>query len=135
MIPVSTAVLPSTPFRGLHEFRYADRAIFFGRSAETAKLFRAITLYRGVLFYGASGTGKSSLINAGLLEQAIRQGLSPERLRFQPKVGQESGFWNRIPTLPRTFPPGLYRSALRRLCRLNNLNLAFEQSLPNPGHY
>jgi len=81
--------LPSAPFRGLEEFRYADRLIFFGRQEETAKLLRTITIYRGALFYGDSGTGKSSLINAGLMPAAISQDFAPERLRFQPRLNEE----------------------------------------------
>ena len=32
-------------------------------------------VYRGVMLYGDSGTGKSSLINAGLMPEAIALGL------------------------------------------------------------
>ncbi len=39
--------------------------------------------------YGASGDGKSSLINAGLLPAAGRRGLQPERVRVQPRRGEE----------------------------------------------
>jgi hypothetical protein len=42
-----------------------------------------------VLLYGASGDGKSSLINAGLLPAAARRGLQPERVRVQPRRGEE----------------------------------------------
>jgi hypothetical protein len=46
-------------------------------------------VYRGVLLYGESGAGKSSLINAGLLPAAIDRGFTPERLRVQPRQGAE----------------------------------------------
>ena len=82
-------VLPDSPYRGLGEFRFADRFIFFGRHEETAKLLRTITIYRGVLFYGDSGTGKSSLINAGLVPELLKQDFAPERLRVQPRLGEE----------------------------------------------
>ena len=42
-----------------------------------------------MLLYGASGDGKSSLINAGLLPAAARRGLQPERVRVQPRGGEE----------------------------------------------
>ena len=48
-----------------------------------------MTVYRGVLVYGASGAGKSSLINAGFLPRARSEGFTPERIRLQPRTGQE----------------------------------------------
>ncbi|MEA2219489.1 MAG: hypothetical protein QOJ35_2115 [Solirubrobacteraceae bacterium] len=48
-----------------------------------------VAVYRGVFLYGDSGTGKSSLVNAGLLPQAGRLGLEPVRLRVQPRAGEE----------------------------------------------
>ena len=42
-----------------------------------------------MLLYGDSGNGKSSLINAGLLPDATRLGFRPERLRVQPRTGEE----------------------------------------------
>ncbi len=45
-------------------------------------------MYRGVLLYGDSGSGKSSLVNAGLIPEAIRLGFEPERLRVQPRESQ-----------------------------------------------
>jgi WD40 repeat protein len=46
-------------------------------------------VYRGVLLYGDSGSGKSSVLNAGLIPEAIRLGFAPERLRVQPRAGEE----------------------------------------------
>jgi WD40 repeat protein len=45
--------------------------------------------YRGAMLYGDSGAGKSSLVNAGLIPQVLTLGLSPERLRVQPRPGEE----------------------------------------------
>jgi len=46
-------------------------------------------MYRGVLLFGDSGAGKSSLINAALLPGLVREQFAPERLRVQPKPGAE----------------------------------------------
>ncbi|HLG18034.1 MAG TPA: hypothetical protein VJH03_26570 [Blastocatellia bacterium] len=81
--------LPESPYRGIDSFRYADQAIFFAREEETRKLLRYVTIYRGVLFYGESGSGKSSLINAGLIPATITEGFTPERLRVQPPRNEE----------------------------------------------
>lgn len=42
-----------------------------------------------MFLYGASGDGKSSLINAGLLPAVSRRRLRPERIRVQPRLGEE----------------------------------------------
>jgi WD40 repeat protein len=42
-----------------------------------------------VLLYGQSGAGKSSLINAGLIPAAEREGLRADRVRVQPRPGEE----------------------------------------------
>jgi hypothetical protein len=52
-------------------------------------LVSLVSVYRGVLLYGDSGSGKSSLVNAGLIPEAMRLGLAPERLRVQPRASGE----------------------------------------------
>jgi len=42
-----------------------------------------------VFLYGDSGSGKSSLVSAGLLPQAYRLGFEPVRVRVQPRAGEE----------------------------------------------
>ena len=79
---------PAQPYRGIRAFRYADDEIFFGRDEESERLTSLVMVYRGVVLYGASGTGKSSLINAGLLPR-VAHALSPERIRLRPDPGQE----------------------------------------------
>ena len=90
MIPEAPAVvLPETPFRGLAPLRYVDQAIFFGRDRETQLLHRLVVIYRGVLLYGDSGTGKSSLLNAGLIPALEHEGMRAERVRVQPSADGE----------------------------------------------
>lgn len=60
------------PFRGLEHFDYVHRAIFFGRDAQTTEvleqLLRREAAHRpGLLVEGASGSGKSSFLRAGIL--------------------------------------------------------------------
>jgi len=80
---------PNEPYRGIEEFRFIDAPIFFGRQNEASALLRLVTIYRGVLLLGDSGAGKSSLINAGLMPMAVKDGFAPERIRVQPKAGEE----------------------------------------------
>jgi len=54
------------PFKFLDSYTKADKDRFFGREKETAQLYNIVHASNLVLLYGASGTGKSSLINCGL---------------------------------------------------------------------
>ena len=81
--------MPEVPYRGIHPFRYVDHPIFFARGEETHRLVSLVSVYRGVLLYGDSGSGKSSLVNAGLIPKAVALDFAPERLRVQPRVGEE----------------------------------------------
>lgn len=67
---------PGTPpFKGLNYFDEIDAELFFGREALTEKLLRRI---HGAQFLsvviGASGSGKSSLVRAGLVPAVRRNG-------------------------------------------------------------
>jgi hypothetical protein len=86
---LATEVLPRAPFRGIESFRYIDAPIFFGRDNEAWDLVKKTAIYRGVLLYGASGAGKSSLIHAGVLPRVLAEGFVPDRLRVQPRSGEE----------------------------------------------
>src|SRR5829696_1823888 len=81
--------LPAVPYPGIEPFAYAERKVFFARAPEARRLIRLITLYRGVLLFAASGVGKSSLVNAGVIPLAIEDGYRPERLRVQPHRNEE----------------------------------------------
>jgi len=80
---------PSEPYCGISPFRLLDWRIFFEREVETERLTNLVSLYRGVLLYGRSGAGKSSLLNAGLIPHSLRQGRAPERIRVYPESGKE----------------------------------------------
>jgi WD40 repeat protein len=81
--------LPALPYRGIQPYRYVDHPIFFEREKETSDLLSLVVVYRGVLVYGDSGAGKSSLINAALLAGAHEKGFQPERIRVYPQDGAE----------------------------------------------
>jgi WD40 repeat protein len=54
------------PFIGLRPFKYDDHEYFFGREEELKVLEPQVTNKRFVAIVGSSGSGKSSLISAGL---------------------------------------------------------------------
>lgn len=55
-----------SPFKFLDTYGREDRHRYFGREKETAQLYNAVFANNLTLLYGASGVGKSSLINCGL---------------------------------------------------------------------
>jgi WD40 repeat protein/energy-coupling factor transporter ATP-binding protein EcfA2 len=68
--------LPACPYQGLFAFREADAAVFFGRESFTQTLLTAVQKQSLVAILGPSGSGKSSVVFAGLVPQ-LRSALSP----------------------------------------------------------
>ena len=75
------------PYPGLMAFQEADAAVFFGREADIAGGLDALTRMsrfggaRHLVFLGASGSGKSSLVRAGVL----------------PRLKRDAGAWLVVP--------------------------------------
>lgn len=67
--PIRTVLLADNPYRELSSFTEDDAAVFFGRDQEALRLFELVDVESMaiVAVLGASGVGKSSLVNAGLL--------------------------------------------------------------------
>jgi hypothetical protein len=68
--------LPTRPYKGLESFTPADSPIFAGREIESERLVNRILANRLVVVYGGSGSGKTSLLQAGVLSRlAARRAL------------------------------------------------------------
>lgn len=65
--PPGSGSVAGCPYRGLAAFGEEDAALFVGRERETTMLLAKLRGGRFLAVLGASGTGKSSLIRAGLL--------------------------------------------------------------------
>ena len=67
--PQSISVLGpgKAPFSGLRAFDVEDALLFYGRERETEELLDRLRLNRFLAVVGASGSGKSSLVRAGLI--------------------------------------------------------------------
>src|SRR5215213_5655391 len=57
----------SNPFPGLRPFEFDESHLFFGRDGQSEELLRKLGSTRFVAVVGTSGSGKSSLVRAGLL--------------------------------------------------------------------
>jgi WD40 repeat protein len=66
---------PPCPYPGMTPFREADQDHFFGREAEQEELLERLRLGSFLAVIGPSGTGKSSLVQAGLIPALRRSGL------------------------------------------------------------
>lgn len=71
------------PFPGLRSFDYEEHHLFFGREKHISDLLKKLLSHHFVAVVGTSGSGKSSLIRAGLLP-SIHAGMMAE--------GQEEWF-------------------------------------------
>ena len=61
-----TRLSDDQPFPGLRPFFFGDRAFFFGRERQAFALYRLVENGRFIAVIGGSGSGKSSLVLAGL---------------------------------------------------------------------
>jgi WD40 repeat protein/energy-coupling factor transporter ATP-binding protein EcfA2 len=61
------ATRPLNPFPGLRAFQSDEDHLFFGREEQTARLLGILREQRFVAVVGTSGSGKSSLVRAGLI--------------------------------------------------------------------
>ena len=68
--------LQSCPYKGLASFQPEDASVFFGREELVDDLVRRLQVNRVLVVAGPSGSGKSSLVRAGLLP-ALRAGAIP----------------------------------------------------------
>ncbi|MGW7381844.1 nSTAND1 domain-containing NTPase [Streptomyces sp. NPDC054794] len=74
-----------SPYKGLARFETEDHGRFFGRDKLTADLLELLRRQRFAAVFGPSGSGKSSLLRAGLipaLQHTREAGLRPAAIRI-----------------------------------------------------
>ncbi|MDJ0634641.1 MAG: CHAT domain-containing protein [Xenococcaceae cyanobacterium MO_188.B29] len=75
---------PACPYRGLFAFREKDADIFYGREAVGEELYQRVESRQTlVAVVGASGSGKSSVVFAGLIPR-LRQDKGVKIVNFRP---------------------------------------------------
>ena len=83
-IEVGSYELPDepAPYRGLLSFDQQHARFFFGRDADCQRLLERLAQHPFVVVVGASGSGKSSLVKAGLLP-SLAQNILPDSSRWR----------------------------------------------------
>lgn len=78
-----TEELPDAPYRGISSYRLLDSGLLFARDDQIERLVQLVLVYRAALVFGESGVGKTSMLNAGFVPEALRLGYLPERVRLR----------------------------------------------------
>ena len=76
--PVWDRKLKGSPFRGLLAFEEGHSSVFFGREGAIARAIAKLRQAPFLLVIGASGSGKSSLLKAGLVPRIASPGVIPD---------------------------------------------------------
>ena len=97
----SQTELLSNPFPGLRPFEFHENHLFFGREGQSDELLKRLRISRFLAVVGTSGSGKSSLVRAGLLP-ALHSG-------FMTKAGSK---WRVALLRPGNDPIGNLAAAL-----------------------
>src|SRR5262245_228642 len=93
-----------SPFPGLRPFREDETHLFFGRETHRRELLKRLSTTRFVAVVGTSGSGKSSLIRAGLLPD-LKSG-------YLPKCGSD---WVVVDMAPGNDPIGRLAAEFERV--------------------
>lgn len=75
--PAPTLNRENNPYRGLEAFEQDHAKLFFGRNQLIQELQTFVAVHSLTVVLGASGTGKSSLVKAGLIPQ-LQDSVKPE---------------------------------------------------------
>src|SRR5438067_3767090 len=89
----STTTMPdlSNPFPGLRCFQSEEDYLFFGRHEQIEDLLRRLRTNRLVAVVGTSGSGKSSLVRAGLLPAVLGGGMAQAGSAWEIAVMRPGG--------------------------------------------
>lgn len=100
------------PYKGLKSFTYNDRHNYYGRSEESKSIAESLHSNRLFTLLGASGSGKSSLIFAGLVP--LIEGDGVEIVDFRP-------LQDPFHSLAFAFIPTLYPDKIEQMKKSNEL--------------
>ncbi|HEY1783419.1 MAG TPA: hypothetical protein VGG79_23870 [Roseiarcus sp.] len=134
-----TRLSSERPFPGLRPFGFADRGFFFGRERQAFALYRLVEGGRFIAVIGGSGSGKSSLVLAGLQalladETADSGGPSWAFLDMRPggsPIRRLAGALSRLS--PTDSPDEMARRRDRIEWTLRQSSFSFESALKEAG--
>jgi hypothetical protein len=91
------------PFPGLRSFWQTESDLFFGRERQIADLLRALATRKVNFVLGGSGSGKSSLVRAGVIPRLITASVEPQpgawyAVQFRPGEAPSSQLFEAIIT-------------------------------------
>lgn len=129
--PLREAAQGPCPFRDLRPFQEGDAELFHGRDEPAGRIVDRLDVATGVTLVGASGCGKSSLLNAGVLPRLraredllivrFRPGKAPlEALAvallpsFEPRLG-ETARMAQVPQLTQLLRDGRMPAVVERI--------------------
>ena len=81
----------NNPFPGLRPFNFEDNHLFFGRDEQITELASRLRKNRFVAVVGTSGSGKSSLVRAGLLPELFGGTMVGAGSRWQTSIMRPGG--------------------------------------------
>ncbi len=91
MVSLENALVdPDNPWPGLESYRESDQPFFHGREREAQGLLRLVMRERLTVFFGVSGLGKTSLLQAGLFPKLRLQSVFPILIRLGFSSDQSS---------------------------------------------
>ena len=131
-----TGKLPDSPYQGLSAFGEEDAQYFFGREKFVAELLAAVNTKSLVPIVGASGSGKSSVVFAGLVPQLRESGM--KIVSFRPGNNPFDGLAVALKSLPKETQVSSNSSRLEELELALNLEdnekalCRFVEDLRNP---
>ena len=76
--------IENSPYKGLKKFESGDKDLFFGREQLLAELVNDLEKHSLILLLGASGSGKSSVVRAGIVPWFARKYGAKSILTFTP---------------------------------------------------
>lgn len=139
--PAPDLTKENNPYLGLSAYEEADKDLFFGRSTLIKQLRLVVAEQPLTIVLGASGTGKSSLVKAGLLP-ALKTTQNSAPIAMESEEAQSLS-WFVLPTMrPGTAPLStLYTLLINHLPGINALRkkdstltgLITQWSKKNPG--
>ncbi len=101
-----------SPFPGLKSFEKRHEKVYFGRAREVAEVIKRMAAQRLQVIVGASGSGKSSLVKAGVLPKLRDNALPPSARWHQVTMRPASAPFAALhAALQEVFPPALVDSA------------------------